>query len=87
MKPEGSSPHSQQPATCPYSVPGRFNPSSTRHFSNISFNIILPSHGKTQNENKCIQKKFQSSAEKLALFENIILFLHLEEDFRLNGLL
>ena len=35
MEPEGSLPHSQMPATCPYP--------STSHFLQIHLNIILPS--------------------------------------------
>jgi len=37
MKPEGSLPHSQVPATCPYSETAR------SHFLKIHLNIILPS--------------------------------------------
>ena len=39
MEPEGSSPHSQVPATGPYPEPARFSP----YFLNIYLNIILPS--------------------------------------------
>jgi hypothetical protein len=35
--------HSQQPATCPYPEPDRFNPCPSSHVSKIQFNIILPS--------------------------------------------
>jgi len=41
MKPEGSLPHSQVPATCPYPEPARSSPYS--HFLKIHFNIILTS--------------------------------------------
>jgi hypothetical protein len=39
MEPEGSLPHSQEPATCPYPEPDQ---SSTLHpILNINFNIIF----------------------------------------------
>jgi len=44
MQPEGSLPHSQVPATCPYPAPAwssSYPPTS--HFLKIHFNIILPS--------------------------------------------
>ena len=41
MEPEGSLPHSQQSATCPYPKPDGFRPCSPSHFSKIHFNIIL----------------------------------------------
>ena len=40
MEPEGSLPHSQQPATCPSSVPDQSSPS---HFRETHFNIIFQS--------------------------------------------
>jgi hypothetical protein len=43
MKPEGSVPHLQQPATCPYPGPDRSSPWLPTHFSKINFTIILPS--------------------------------------------
>ena len=43
MKPEGSLPHSQEPATCPYPDPARSSPYPTSHFLKIHLNIILPS--------------------------------------------
>jgi len=39
MEPEGSLPHSQVPATCPYPEPDRSSPS---HFLKLHLNIILP---------------------------------------------
>jgi hypothetical protein len=42
MEPEGSLPHSQQPATCPYPEPHQFSPCPPSHFLKIRFNIILP---------------------------------------------
>jgi len=43
MEPKNSLPHSQVPATCPYSEPARSSPFPTYHFLKIHFNIILPS--------------------------------------------
>jgi hypothetical protein len=42
-EPEGSFPHSQMPANCPYSEPARSIPCSHIPFSKILLNIILPS--------------------------------------------
>ena len=43
MEPEGSLPHSQVPATCPYPEPHRSSPCLTSHFLKNHVNIILPS--------------------------------------------
>ena len=43
MEPEGSLPHSQQPATCPCPEPDQSSPVRPSHFLNILHNIILPS--------------------------------------------
>jgi hypothetical protein len=43
MKPEGSSPYTQQPATCPYPEPDRSSPCPPSNLSTSHFNIILPS--------------------------------------------
>ena len=43
MEPEGSLPHSQVPATCPYPQPARSSPYPTLHFLKIHLNITLPS--------------------------------------------
>ena len=43
MEPEGSLPHSQVPATCPYPEPARSSPYPTSHFLKIHLNIIFPS--------------------------------------------
>jgi len=45
MEPEGSLPHSQVPATCPYPEPDRSSPClpPQSHLLTIHFNIILPS--------------------------------------------
>ena len=43
MEPEGSLPHSQVPATCPYPEPARSSPYLTSHFLKIHLNNILPS--------------------------------------------
>jgi hypothetical protein len=44
MEPEGSSPYTQEPASCPYPEPDQssLRPPPT-NFSKIHFNIILPS--------------------------------------------
>ena len=43
MEPEGSLPHSQVPATCPYPESDQSSPCPPSHFLKIHFNIILPS--------------------------------------------
>ena len=43
MEPEGSLPHSQVPATCPYPKPARSSPYPTSYFLKIRLNITLPS--------------------------------------------
>jgi hypothetical protein len=43
MEHEGSLPHSQEPATCPYPEPYQSSPCPPSHFLKIHFNIILPS--------------------------------------------
>ena len=43
MECEGSLPHTQVPATCPYPVPARSSPNPTSYFLKIHLNIILPS--------------------------------------------
>ena len=43
MEQEGSLPHLQMPATCPYPQPARSSPCPTSHFLKIHLNIILPS--------------------------------------------
>src|SRR5215468_5557386 len=40
MEPEGSSPHSQGSATCPYPEPAQSSPCPPSHFLKIHFNII-----------------------------------------------
>jgi hypothetical protein len=42
-EPEGSLPHSQEPATCPYSQPDQSSPCPPSHVLMIHFNITLPS--------------------------------------------
>jgi hypothetical protein len=43
MEPEGSSPYTQEPATCPYPEPDQSSLRSPPNLSKIHFNIILPS--------------------------------------------
>ena len=42
MKPKGSLPHLQGPATCPYPQPVQSSPCSPSHFLKTYFNIIFP---------------------------------------------
>ena len=51
MEPEGSLPHSQVPATCPYPEPAR----AMSHFLKIHLTIILPS---TPGSPKCLTLRF-----------------------------
>ena len=44
MEPEGSLPHSQQPATCPYPEPDKSSPCPPSHYLKIHFNIIPHLH-------------------------------------------
>jgi hypothetical protein len=39
MEPEGSMPHSQEPATCSYPEPGKSTPRTPSHFLKILSNI------------------------------------------------
>jgi hypothetical protein len=43
MEPEGSSPYTQEPATCPYPEPDQSSLRPPPNLSKIHFNIILPS--------------------------------------------
>ena len=43
MEPEGSSPYTQEPATCPYPEPDQSSLHPLPNISMIHFNIILPS--------------------------------------------
>ena len=43
MKPESSSLHSQEPATCPYPEPDQCSRWTPSHFLKIHFNITVPS--------------------------------------------
>ena len=43
LEPEGSSPHSQVPSTCPYPEPDQSSLYTTPHFLEIHLNFILPS--------------------------------------------
>jgi len=42
MEPEGSLPHSQAPASCPYTKPDQSSSCPQSHFFKIHFNNILP---------------------------------------------
>ena len=60
MELEGSSPQSQETATCPYPEPDLSSPCSQSNLSKTHFNIILPStpgsikwsHTYTMNKNR-----------------------------------
>jgi hypothetical protein len=41
MEPEGSLPHSQQPATCPYTEPAQSSSCPPSHFPKILLNILI----------------------------------------------
>jgi hypothetical protein len=43
MEPEGLSPYTQEPATCPYPEPDQPSPCPPSNLSQVHFNIILPS--------------------------------------------
>jgi hypothetical protein len=43
MEPEGSLPYTQETSTCPYPEPDQSSLRPPPHFSEIHFNIILPS--------------------------------------------
>ena len=47
LEPEGSSPYSQVPATCPYPEPTPSSPHNPPHFLKIHLNIIFQSAAKT----------------------------------------
>jgi hypothetical protein len=49
IEPEGSLPHSQVPATCPYPEPDQSSPCTPSHFFKIYFNIILSSTPSSSN--------------------------------------
>jgi len=40
MEPEGSLPHLQVPATCPYPEPDQSNPCPPSHFLNVNLNVL-----------------------------------------------
>ena len=48
MEPEGSLPHSQVPATCPYPEPARPSPYLTSQFLKIHRNILQSMHGSSK---------------------------------------
>ena len=56
MEPEGSLPHSQVPATCPYPEPDQSSPHAhTSHFLNIYLHIILPLMSGSSKLSLCLQ--------------------------------
>jgi hypothetical protein len=66
MKPEGSLPHSQQPATFPYPEPYQSSPCPPSHFLKIHFNVILPSF-----RPKVVIMLLQTPQERVRLIPNI----------------
>jgi len=55
MESEGSLPHSQEPATCPYPEPARSSPYPTYYFLKNHLNIILPSTPQVSPPKSCIR--------------------------------
>jgi hypothetical protein len=59
MKPEGSLPHSQAPATCPCPEPDLSSPS---HFLKIHFNIIRPPTSRSYKWSLSLRSRHQNPA-------------------------
>jgi hypothetical protein len=53
MEPEGSSPYTQEPATCLYPEPDQSSPCPLPNLSKIHFNIILPSKPGSSKSSVC----------------------------------
>ena len=53
LEPEFSSPHSQQPATCPYPEPDQSTSCLLSHFVKISFTVILQSTSRFSKQYLC----------------------------------
>ena len=61
MQSEGSLPHSQQLATCPYPQPDQSSPCCPFHFFKIHFNIILPSTSRSSKWSLSLMASEQKS--------------------------
>jgi hypothetical protein len=96
MEPEGSSPYTQEPATCPYPEPDQLSLRPPPNLSKFHFNIILPSTRSRFIRQK-IRKKLNSLLMGVSvelckwihfsksvfflLFSSLILYVILSESF------
>jgi hypothetical protein len=71
MEPEGSLPHSQLPATCPYPEPARSSPYPHTPLPNIHLNIILPSTPLSPKWSLSFMFAHQNPLTKKIVYEDI----------------
>jgi hypothetical protein len=67
MEPKGSSPYTQQPATCPYPEPDQSSLCPPPNLSKIHFNIILP---------KCAMLKYKTYKSSYINVEGLSLWIY-----------
>jgi hypothetical protein len=60
MEPRSSLPHSQEPATCPYSETHQSLPGFPYHFFNTHFNIIFPSLSRCSKWSLSLRSPYQN---------------------------